>query len=278
MSVLDRILDTKRREVAVLAERRAALEREARAHGTERAGRDFRTALTGAGGGLTVIAEIKRRSPSKGALAPDLDPARIARAYAEGGAAALSVLTDAEYFGGGLDDLAAARSAVDRPVLRKDFVIDEVQVYETRLVADAMLLIVAALPDDGRLRALHALARELGLAVLVEAHHAGEIDRALGAGAEIVGVNARDLGDFAEDLSTPERLAGRLPEGVTAVAESAIRSPADAARMAAAGFDAVLVGELLVRSADPAATLRDLTGSRVGPRTRPPAPQQETSP
>lgn len=278
MSALDRILDTKRREVAALAGRRAALEREARAFGTERAGRDFRTALTGAGGHLTVIAEIKRRSPSKGALAPDLDPARIARAYAEGGAAALSVLTDAEYFGGDLDDLAAARSAVDRPVLRKDFVIDEVQVYETRLAADAMLLIVAALPDDGRLRALHALAAELGLAVLVEAHHAREIDRALGAGAQIVGVNARDLGDFAEDLSTPERLAGRLPEGVTAVAESAIRSPADAARMAAAGFDAVLVGEFLVRSADPAATLRDLTGSRVGPRTRPPAPQQETSP
>lgn len=285
MDVLDRILETKRAEIAALGGRRAGLEREARdavrAAAGRGSGRGFRAALTRPDGGLAVIAEIKRRSPSKGPLAPDLDPAATARAYAEGGAAALSVLTDREFFGGSLDDLAAARAAADRPVLRKDFVIDEVQVYETRLVADAMLLIAAAVTDDGLLAALHALAGELGLDVLVEVHDAAEIDRALAAGAGVVGVNARDLGTFAEDLATPERLAGRLPDAVVAVAESAIRSPTDASRMAAAGFDAVLVGEMLVRSADPTATLRDLTGSPVGARTRPSAPsapQQETHP
>lgn len=285
MDVLDRILETKRAEIAALGGRRAGLEREARdavrAAAGRGSGRGFRAALTRPDGGLAVIAEIKRRSPSKGPLAPDLDPAATARAYAEGGAAALSVLTDREFFGGSLDDLAAARAAADRPVLRKDFVIDEVQVYETRLVADAMLLIAAAVTDDGLLAALHALAGELGLDVLVEVHDAAEIDRALAVGAGVVGVNARDLGTFAEDLATPERLAGRLPDAVVAVAESAIRSPTDASRMAAAGFDAVLVGEMLVRSADPTATLRDLTGSPVGARTRPSAPsapQQETHP
>jgi len=278
MSILERILETKRREIDALRARRAELERDAREVAVRHTGRDFRAALARADGRLAVIAEIKRRSPSKGSLAPDLDPVGTARSYASGGAAALSVLTDAEYFGGGLDDLAAARGVVGLPVLRKDFVVDELQVHETRVVADAMLLIVAALPDGGLLRALHALAVELGLAVLVEAHDAPEIDRALAAGAGIVGVNARDLGTFAEDLSTPERLAGRVPGGVVAVAESAIRSPGDAARMAAAGFDAVLVGETLVRSADPAATLRDLTASPVAARTRPSAPQQETHP
>jgi len=274
----DRILETKQAEIAALDARGDALEQAARERAAAGVERDLRSALVRADRRLAVIAEIKRRSPSKGALAPDLDPAATARAYADGGAAALSVLTDREHFGGSLDDLAAARAAVDLPVLRKDFVVDELQVYETRAVADAVLLIAAAIPDDGRLRALHALAVELGLAVLVEAHDAPEIDRALAAGARIVGVNARDLGTFAEDLSTPERLAGRMPEGVVAVAESAIRSAADAARMAAAGFDAVLVGEMLVRSADPAATLRDLAGSPVAARTRPSAPQQETHP
>ena len=163
-------------------------------------------------GHIAVIGEIKRRSPSKGDLAPDLDPAVTAKAYESGGAAALSVLTDAPFFGGRVDDLTSARDATTLPVLRKDFTIDEVQVYESRAIgADAILLIVAARPDDELLADLHAIARELGLAVLVEAHDAFEIERALRAGAEIVGVNNRDLATFKEDLGVGEGLAARIP-------------------------------------------------------------------
>ena len=164
------------------------------------------------------------------------------------------------YFGGAVADLDAARAAVDVPVLRKDFTIDEVQVFETRAVgADAILLIAAALPDDAHLTDLHALATELGLGVLVETHDDAELERALRAGARVVGVNARDLGTFDEDLSIGERLAKVIPPEVIAVAESAIRSTADAARMADAGFDAVLVGEMLVRADRP-----DRVRARIG--------------
>jgi indole-3-glycerol phosphate synthase len=222
--------------------------------------RGFARALA-ASPGLAVIAEIKRRSPSKGELAPDLDPGLTAKAYATGGASCLSVLTDQPWFGGSIDDLTNARAACDLPVLRKDFTIDEVQVYETRAVgADAILLIVAALPDDVLLRDLHELALGLGLAVLVETHDDAELERALTLGARIVGVNARNLGTFEEDLGVGERLAARVPADVVAVAESAIRAVDDAARMAAAGFDAVLVGEMLVKAADATAEVRSLAG------------------
>jgi indole-3-glycerol phosphate synthase len=221
--------------------------------------RDFAGALRPEAGTIGVIAEIKRRSPSKGDLAPDLEPALTAKAYAAGGASCLSVLTDGPWFGGTVDDLVAARAACELPVLRKDFTIDEVQVYETRaLGADALLLIVAALPDDALLRDLHDLAYGLGLAVLVETHDDAELERALALGARIVGVNARNLGTFAEDLGIGERLAGAVPADVVAVAESAIRSIDDATRMAAAGFDAVLVGEMLVRSPDATIAVRGL--------------------
>jgi indole-3-glycerol phosphate synthase len=221
--------------------------------------RDFTAALRPAEGHIGVIAEIKRRSPSKGDLALDLDPAHTAKAYAAGGAACLSVLTDRHYFGGSVADLDAARGACNLPILRKDFVIDPVQVYETRAVgADAILLIAAAVRDDGLLSELQSLATDLGLAVLVETHDDAELDRALEVGARIVGVNARDLGTFAEDLGVGERLATRLPADVIAVAESAIRSVDDARRMAAAGYDAVLVGEMLVRAADASAVVREL--------------------
>ena len=217
---------------------------------------------------VAVVAEIKRRSPSKGALAPDLDPSTTAKAYESGGAAALSVLTDAPYFGGSVADLQAARAVTEIPVLRKDFTIDEVQVYEARAIgADAILLIAAALPDDSVLADLHALASELGMGVLVEAHDAAEIERALEAGALVVGVNSRDLSTFAEDLGVAESLAALLPADVIAVAESAVRSAADAQRMAAAGFDAVLVGEALVRADDPAAMVRALGAAPVLPRS-----------
>ena len=187
-----------------------------------------------------------------------------------GGAAALSVLTDQLYFGGAVADLQDAREATQLPALRKDFTIDEVQVYETRAIgADAILLIVAALPDDTLLADLHALAEGLGLAVLVEAHDAGEVERARAAGARIVGVNSRNLATFAEDLGIAESLASMLAFDVIAVAESAVRQPDDAARMAAAGFDAVLVGEALVRAADPADLVRALGAAPVTRRSAP---------
>jgi indole-3-glycerol phosphate synthase len=258
MTVLDEILATKRDEVTMLHRPQVRDLLRARALDAP-ATRDFGAALRPASGTLGVIAEIKRRSPSKGDLAPDLDPALTAKAYAAGGASCLSVLTDSPWFGGTIDDLAAARDACDLPVLRKDFTIDEVQVYETRaLGADAILLIVAAVPDHAVLRDLHDLAIDLGLAVVVETHDDAELERALALGAGIVGINARNLGTFAEDLGVGERLASRVPTDTVAVAESAIRSVDDALRMAQAGFDAVLVGEMLVRAPDATVAVRGL--------------------
>jgi indole-3-glycerol phosphate synthase len=265
MTVLDEILAVKRDEVTMLHRPGVGELLRSRALVAPPV-RDFAAALRPVDGTVAVIAEIKRRSPSKGDLAPDLDPGLTAKAYAAGGASCLSVLTDTRYFGGAVADLDAARTACELPNLRKDFVIDPVQVYETRAVgADAMLLIVAAVPDDHLLVELHSLATALGLAVLVETHDDLELDRALAAGARIVGVNARDLGTFAEDLGVGERLAAKVPTDVVAVAESAIRTAADAARMAAAGFDAVLVGEMLVRSPDATAAVRELASiPRIG--------------
>jgi indole-3-glycerol phosphate synthase len=266
MTVLDEILATKRDEVTML--HRPEVRDLLRARALEAPpARDFAGALRPDAGTVGVVAEIKRRSPSKGDLAPDLDPALTAKAYAAGSASCLSVLTDQPWFGGTVDDLHAARGACELPVLRKDFTIDEVQVYEARAIgADAVLLIVAALPDDALLRDLHDLAVGLGLAVLVESHDDAELERALSIGARIVGVNARNLGTFAEDLTVGERLAARVPAAVVAIAESAIRSVDDAARMAAAGFDAVLVGEMLVRSADATAAVRGLASITRSPR------------
>ncbi|MGH8985145.1 MAG: indole-3-glycerol phosphate synthase TrpC [Acidimicrobiia bacterium] len=264
--VLAEILAAKRDEVTLLhqpptrdAIRRAALDAPPP--------RDFAVALRPPDGRLAVIAEIKRRSPSKGDLAPDLDPAVMGKAYETGGAAALSVLTDRLFFGGSIEDLRTARDATALPVLRKDFTIDETQVLETRAIgADALLLIVAALPDDVLLAELHDFAGDLGLTALVEVHDEAEVDRALAAGAAVVGVNCRDLATFGEDLGVAERLVRRLPPEVIAVAESAIRAPADAHRMADAGFDAVLVGEALVRASDPAALVGELAAVSAAPR------------
>ena len=257
MSVLDEILVTKRTEVARLAERAVALEAEAAA--APPSDRDFAAALRRPDGRVAVIAEIKRKSPSKGPLAPGLDAGTTAARYAAGGAAALSVLTDGPYFDGSLEDLAAARAAVSLPVLRKDFTVDPLQLFEARAAgADAILLIVAALPDDALLADLHATATDLGLAALVEADDEAGVERALVAGARIVGITNRNLRDFGEDLSTGTRLAGLIPPDVVAVAESAIRSVDDARAMAEAGFSAVLVGEHLVRSPDPEAAVAAL--------------------
>lgn len=261
--MLDQILASKRDEVTVL--HRPQTRDLLRAQALEQPpARDFAAALRRPDGHLAVIAEIKRRSPSKGDLAPELDPPVTAKEYERGGAAALSVLTDRPWFGGTVEDLQAARAAVDLPVLRKDFVIDEVQVYETRAIgADAMLLILAAVPDDSLARDLQDLAWSLGLSVLVEAHTPEEADRGIALGARILGVNARDLGTFSEDLAGAARVASAIPPDTVAVAESAIRSGEDAATMAAAGFDTVLVGEALVRADDPAALAAALTAPTV---------------
>ena len=259
--MLVEILASKRGEVAALEGRRGEVEDAAAAAPPAR---DFLAALRGET--LGVIAEIKRRSPSKGDLAPGLDPAVTARAYAAGGASCLSVLTDGPYFGGAETDLRAARGAVALPVLRKDFTVDALQIDEARAMgADAVLLIVAAL-DDAALADLHAHAVARGLTVLVEVHDDEELDRALAIGPHLVGVNARNLASFAEDLATGERMIDRIPADVVAVAESAIRSLDDARRMAEAGFDAVLVGEALVRSDDPARLVQAFRALPTRPR------------
>jgi indole-3-glycerol phosphate synthase len=227
-------------------------------------GRPFRAALS-AGPGISVVAEVKRRSPSKGDLAPGLDPARLARAYARGGAACLSVLTDVEFFGGSPADLAAARAAVDLPVLRKDFTVCEADLYDARTMgADAVLLIVSAL-SPAALADLLARARQVGLDALVEVHDEVEAARAVDSGADLIGVNQRDLVTFEVDTERASRVAGSLPSHVVKVAESGIREGADVERLAAAGFDAVLVGEALVTAPDPGQALAGLlSGARAG--------------
>jgi|SRR5579872_1572697 len=225
--------------------------------------RDFAGALRRGGAGPAsscpaLIAELKRRSPSKGDLAPDLDPAALASSYEAGGAAALSVLTDEPHFGGSPSDLAAARSATRIPVLRKDFTVAPSDVCDARLMgADAVLLIVAGLADD-ELGRLLELTTSLGMSALVEVHDEAEASRALAAGASLVGVNQRDLHSFEVDTERAVRLAAALPDGVTKVAESGIRGHDDAERLREAGYDAVLVGESLLTSDDPQAAVRAL--------------------
>jgi len=212
------------------------------------------------GPGSSVIAEVKRRSPSKGDLAEIADPAALARQYAAGGAAAISVLTEERRFGGSLDDLRAVREAVDAPLLRKDFVVEPYQVLESRVAgADLVLLIVAAL-DDELLRRLHDQARELGMTVLVEVHDEQEAARAVDLGAELVGVNARNLKTLDVDPDTFGRLARLVPDDRVLVAESGITSPVDVKRYVAEGARAVLVGEALVKDGDPEGTVRAMTG------------------
>ncbi len=257
MSVLDEIVAgvridlERRRAVTPVADLRAALAdldppRDPMSH--------FRSP------GSSVIAEVKRRSPSKGDLAEIPDPAALARAYAAGGAAAISVLTEERRFGGSLDDLRAVRAAVDTPLLRKDFMVESYQLLEARAAgADLVLLIVAALDDD-TLRRLHDEARELGLAVLVEVHDEPETERAVTLGAELVGVNARNLKTLAVDDGTFARLAPLVPDDRVLVAESGISGPADVERYVGEGARVVLVGEALVRDGDPEAAVRTMTG------------------
>ncbi len=252
---LDRIID-RHREIAALDTR--PIEALAEAAREMPAARGFRAALVDVPH-LAVISEVKRRSPSKGDLNATLDPALLAAQYAQGGASCLSVLTDEEFFGGSVADLQAARAACALPVLRKDFTVCERDVLDARLMgADCVLLIAAAL-QPAELVGLHALASDVGLDVLVEIHDEPELEVALRAGATLVGVNQRDLVTFQVDHERAVRMAGVMPPGVVRVAESGVRGPDDAASLYAAGYHAVLVGETLVTSGDPAGAIRGLT-------------------
>ena len=226
--------------------------------------RGFRDALVTVAdsGEVAVISEIKRRSPSKGDLAVGLDAAQLAQQYEAGGAACLSVLTDVEFFGGSVEDLVVARSACSLPVLRKDFTVSERDVCDARLMgADCVLLIAAAL-DQSELETFLTLARRIGLDVLVEIHDEPELQRAIAAGADLIGVNQRDLVTFTVDTARAVRMAPQMPAGVVRVAESGITGPEDAAVLAAAGYQAVLVGEHLVTSGDPRGGVAALRGAR----------------
>lgn len=258
MGVLDEIVSHKRSEVAERRARRPQSHLEAGSRGLAHV-RDLERALRRSQGRpIALIAEVKKASPSQGVLRGDLDPVAQARAYAEAGAAAISVLTDERYFHGSLDDLWAVRGTVDLPLLRKDFMVDEYQLWESRAAgADAVLLIVAALDDRLLVDLFHA-ARGIGLGTLVEVHTADELERALGLGAPVVGINNRDLQTLTTDLAVSFELLPKTPPGPVAVSESGIFTRDDVERLARAGADAVLVGEALVRAADVGAKIREL--------------------
>jgi indole-3-glycerol phosphate synthase len=254
---LDKILEAHR--AAALADDRDLVEL-AEVAAAQPSARGFRNALAAeaAGGRLAVIAEVKRRSPSAGDLSIDLDPAVVAASYETGGASCLSVLTDVDFFGGSAEDLAAARAATRLPVLRKDFTVTEADVYDARIMgADAVLLIVAALDDD-ELGRFHRAATDLGIDALVEVHDEAELERALRVGATLVGVNQRDLVTFEVDTDRAVRVAAAMPDDVIRIAESGIRDTGDARRLRDAGYHAVLVGESLVTSGDPAGAVSSL--------------------
>lgn len=257
-TILDRIVETKWKEIAAAKAVLPEADLESRVRGLPPV-RDFVAALNRPGE-VRVIAEVKKASPSAGVIRADFDPVRIATTYANHGAACISVLTDEQYFQGHLDYLAAIRKAVDVPLLRKEFILDRYQLLEARLAgADAVLLIAEILPGT-QLGELHFEAHQLGLHVLVELHDAHELPRVLDSGAVLVGINNRDLRTFATRLEHTLDLMPRIPPTATVVSESGIKSKADLDRLAAAGVNAVLVGESLMRSADIGAALDQLRG------------------
>jgi indole-3-glycerol phosphate synthase len=254
VAATSKITETRRQQESV-----AALERRAAA-ATPR-GEAFLTALSKPGQS-NVIAECKRRSPSRGVLVTDYDPVSIARQYAAGGAAAISVLTEPTFFDGALEHLFAVRQAVDLPILRKDFIVDEYQLLEARANgADAALLIVAALEHSALVR-LHCRARELGLAALVEVHDDDELSRAIDSGAQIIGVNNRNLRTLAVDVAASRRLGARIPANVVGVSESGLTNRADLEELAGQGYRAFLIGERFVTAPNPAQAIAELIGVR----------------
>jgi indole-3-glycerol phosphate synthase len=252
--VLARIVEHKRIELAALQQRRESFESQAEKAVLGR--RDFRCALTERT--PAIIAEVKKASPSKGLLCADFQPAKIAATYEAGGAAALSVLTDEKFFQGSLADLEAGRGAVQIPALRKDFTLDPIHVVQAAAHGADAILLIAAVLTVAEMRDLRELAARYRIAALVEVHDAAELERAVESGAEILGVNNRNLHNFEVKLETSLRLAERMPAGVTLVSESGIHGNQDVKRLSAAGYHAFLVGEHLMKSADPAAALRSL--------------------
>ncbi len=265
MSVLDEILEGVRADLAE-RQRNVSLERLKDMARRQQSPLDALAALKA--DGVSVIAEVKRASPSRGAMADIDDPAALAADYEAGGARVISVLTEQRRFGGSLEDLAAVRRAVQVPVLRKDFIVSSYQLWEARAYgADVVLLIVAAL-EQSALVSLVERAQSIGMLPLVEVHADEELDRAVDAGATVIGVNARDLGTLEVDRSVFARLAPRIPEGVVKIAESGVRGPHDLLQYAAAGADAVLVGESLVTGKDPRAAVADLVTAGSHPALR----------
>ena len=255
--LLGTIVAAAQRIVEVRRQRESAAALEARAAKASPRGAAFEGAL-GMAGRVNVIAECKRRSPSKGVLAADYDAPSIAKLYERGGAAAISVLTEPTFFDGALEHLTAVRGAVGLPLLRKDFIVDEYQLFEARAAgADAILLIVAAL-EQGDLVRLQSMAWDLGLAALVEVHDEGELTRAVDGGARLVGVNNRNLRTLQVDIDGSYRLAGRIPRGVVGVSESGLSTRADLERLAAAGYRAFLIGERFMTDRDPAGAIAQL--------------------
>jgi indole-3-glycerol phosphate synthase len=259
MTILDRILADTRATLATRKRERPPASLQADLAGARPAPR-FAAALRRPDGAVAVIAEHKRRSPSAGEIRPGSTIADVAAAYERGGAAAMSVLTEERHFDGSLEDLRAAGAACALPLLRKDFVVDDYQLLEARLAgADAVLLIVAALAPV-ELAALHEAALGLGLDVLVEVHDEAELEAALAIGPAVIGVNNRDLRDFSVDVERSFALRARIPEGIVVVSESGIERAEQLQRLGAAGVDAVLVGERLMRAPDPETALRELRG------------------
>jgi indole-3-glycerol phosphate synthase len=252
--ILARIVAKKREELPQVEARAETWERMAEKRAGER--RDFRGAL--AARNPAIIAEVKKASPSKGVLAADFDPARTAAAYERGGAAAVSVLTDGPFFQGSLRDLEGARGAIGLPALRKDFTIAEAQIAEAAAHGADAILLIAAILTEREIRDFREAAARRGMAALVEVHSRPELDVAIAAGADLIGVNNRDLTTFEVTLETSLRLAEHMPAGALRVSESGIHDAADIARLRAAGYSAFLVGEHLMKSGDPAAALARL--------------------
>lgn len=258
ISILDKIVETKRREVETARRRMPIGELEAQAEQAPPV-RDFRAALAGPGP-VHLIAEVKKASPSAGTIRPDFDPIAIARTYQAHGASCLSVLTDAPYFQGHLSYLARIRASVAIPLLRKDFLIDEYQVVEARMAGADAVLLIAEILDDATLSALLARTRSLGMSALVELHDAANLPRVLASGADLVGINNRDLHRFVTDLDHTLRLRDQVPPGVLLVSESGIRTRRDVERLESAGVSAILVGESLMRSPDIGQAVDQLLG------------------
>lgn len=262
--ILRRIVETKKNEVEALLSRKGELQDRA---SDAPPPRDLLDAFQ-QGATVAVMAEVKRRSPGAGEIRPGLDPAALGKTYAAAGAAAVSVLTDGPYFGGSLEDLRAVRGEVRIPVFRKEFIIHRVQLLETRAAGADGTLLIARILDADALAELHAQALELGLTPLVEIHHPEELEKALAAGARLMGINNRNLRTFRTSLEVTLDLLPLLPPDAVAVSESGIRTPEDVDRLGAAGVHGVLVGESLLRMPDPGAGVSALVGHRRGPRTQ----------